>query len=200
MGTGIYVKRKGVEVELTSKQVKSTIMAGFGFTDTKEYQKFYDIQRNKIRAFEAITGAKKQSVAKVLYKTAKSRIFYGEEYKPSFTQTRIQRMQSVSSGKALQKLTSNELYMEAQRQMYTQETKDRFEAFMNKNPRAQEIFDAISDPYKREKALSDYANKVHAELDARYKATGKASVPEKAEIVGSDLEVNFDISDYLKEE
>ena len=199
MGTGIYVKRNGIVTELTTKQVKSTIMAGYGFTDTKEYQKFYDIQRNKIRAFEAITGAKKQSVAQVLYKTARARIRYGEEYQPTITQERIQRMQSVSSGKALQKLTSNELYMEAQKQKYTQETQDRFQAFMDNNPKAKEIFNAISDPFKREQALSDYANKVHAEMDARLKLTKRQAIPEKGETIGSNIEVNFDISDYLTE-
>ena len=58
MGTGIYVTRKGVTTELTRKQVKQTIMKAYGFTTTEEYNKFYDIMRNKQRAVEAYSGGK----------------------------------------------------------------------------------------------------------------------------------------------
>ena len=197
MGTGIYVTRKGVTTELTRKQVKQTIMKAYGFTTTEEYNKFYDIMRNKQRAVEAYSGGKKQSVVEILYKSAKAKQRYGADYKPTAQMQRLQEAQSISSGKALQQAMKSERWLQKQAQKYTMQTYNQFKGLLDKNEKAREIFDTIKDPVKREKALSAYANKLHAEMDAQQRATGKQAVPERADVVGSTDALDFDYSDYM---
>lgn len=72
----------------------------------KEYQKQYDILRNKTRAYERATGAARGSinVADLLAREVRGRYyskFYGEEYKSTAQFEAIQAAPSTSSGRAL---------------------------------------------------------------------------------------------------
>ena len=51
MGSGIYETKNGVRIEKTSREVKKYIMEQNGWTSS-QYDKQYDIFKNKLRAFE----------------------------------------------------------------------------------------------------------------------------------------------------
>ena len=199
MGTGIYRTVKGKTVELTRQEIKATIMKAQGFETTEQYNKYYDIMRNKIRSTEAYEGKEKQSVVEVLYREAKSKLRYGEAYKPSVQMQRIKIATTISSGKALQKALQSTVWRQKQGAKYTMQTYIAFEGLISKNAKAQEIYETIKDPVKREQALKDFANKMHAELDARGRATGKTAVAEIGEVIGSSDYDNFDYSQYIVE-
>lgn len=202
MGTGIFKIQNGKKVELTNRQVKAYIMKVNGLTSS-EYKKKYDIFKNKLRAYEAFEGRqrtiKKQSPVQILYKQAKaiSRArASGEKYKPSIKLQRIRQFQSVSSGKAGKALLQKESYIEKVNAQYTEKTRAQFDGFLKNNAKAQEIFDKIKDPVKREKALADYANKLNAKIDEQ----GKVQTPDTiiaGERIGSDSEIDFDLEAYL---
>ena len=65
------------------------------------------------------------------------------------------------------------------------------------NPNAQKIDELIKDPVKKEKALSELANKLNAKItDDEVKEAGEA-IPISTEHYGSSDEIDFDISEYL---
>ena len=74
MGSGIYTTKNGVRIEKTSREVKNYIMKINGWTSS-QYDKQYDIFKNKLRAYENYERAhgvntKRQSPAQLLYKEA----------------------------------------------------------------------------------------------------------------------------------
>lgn len=212
MGTGIYRsttkivngERQHTRIELTSREIKAYIMKVEGLT-SEQYKKKYDIFKNKLRAYEAFErhAGKKvttQSPVQILYKIARSKYEAGkagETYKPSIKLKRILSFQSVSSGKAGQKLLQREGYVEQRNALYEQETKSAFENFIEKNAKAREIYENVKDPVMREQALADYAKKLHAKVDAQGKVSEEA-IREQGEVIGSDSDIDFDYSVYNK--
>ncbi|MCQ2382743.1 MAG: hypothetical protein MJ060_02790 [Clostridia bacterium] len=202
MGTGIFKFQNGKKVELTNRQVKAYIMKVNGLT-AEQYKKKYDIFKNKLRAYETFesrkVNIKKQSPVQILYKQAKaiaSAKAKGEKYTPSIKLQRIQQFQSVSSGKAGKRLLQKESYIEKVNAQYTEKTRAQFKGFIRDNPKAQEIFDKITDPVQREKALADYANKLNAKIDEQDKVKSPDTII-AGERIGSDTEIDFDIEAYL---
>lgn len=205
MGSGIYKTKNGQRVEMSSKEVKAYIMKQNGWT-SDEYNKKYDIFKNKLRAYENYerahgSTAQRQSPAQLLYKEAKAKAREGADYEPSFKMKRIRSFTSVSSGKAGQKALQGKRYTQRRTALYEDTTNKRFKGFIEHNAKAQEIAKAIKDPVKREKALADYANKVNEKI-AEYEKEAKAQaeqggVPADREVFGSDDAVDFDISEYL---
>lgn len=202
MATGIFKYKDGKKVQLTNKEVKAYIMKVNNLTP-EQYKKQYDIFKNKLRAFENFerrqVNIKQQSPVKILYLQAKAKArarAKGEDYIPSIKMQRIQNFSSVSSGKAGQKLLQNEKYLERVNAEYEQATLKQFSGFLEDNPQAKEIYNSITDPVMREKALTDYANKVHAKIDEQNKVES-ADGTIAGERVGSDTEVDFDISEYM---
>ena len=102
-----YKYQNGQRVKMTNREVKSYIMKINGWT-TEQYNKQYDILRNKVRSYEAYERAsgrttQTQSVQSLLFKEAKAKKRMGAEYTPSIKMQRIKSFTSVSSGKAGQK-------------------------------------------------------------------------------------------------
>lgn len=184
-----------VKIKLKSNEVKRYIMRANNWTE-EQYNKNYDIFKNKLRAYESFADKKKQSPVEVLYKEARAKVREGDEYKPSLEMQRIRKFTSVSSGQAGQKALQSERYKQARGEMYASFTDIRFKGFIDSNAKAQEINNTIKDPVKREKALADYANKIHAKIDEQKKNANGEAIP-SGEAYGSDLEVDFDISEYL---
>lgn len=205
MGSGIYKMKDGQRVELSNRQVKAYIMKANNWT-SKQYDKQYDIFKNKVRAYEnyermhGITTPR-QSVSQLLYKEAKAKQREGADYSPSIKMQRIRSFTTVSSGKAGQKALQGKRYQARRTALYMEATNKQFKGFLENNAKAQELANKITDPVKREKFLADYANKVHAriaekEKEAKAQQNGEG-IPYDGEVYGSNDPVDMDISEYL---
>lgn len=200
MGSGLYKMVKGQRVEMSSREVKAYIMKQNGWTSS-QYDKQYDIFKNKLRAYENYERAhgvtsQRQSPTQLLYKEAKTKAREGANYTPSIKMRRIRSFTSVSSGKAGQKALQGQRYQAKRAQLYEEATSKQFKGLIDNNPTAKEIVERIKDPVKREQALADYANKIHAKIDEEGKAQENEAIP-FGETFGSDDVVDFDISEYL---
>lgn len=191
--------RNGSTERITAKEVKKTIMKANNWT-AEEYKKKYDIFKNKLRAFEAyekIPASKKQSPVELLYKQAKAKLREGSNYTPSLKMRRINDFTSISSGKKLQEAMTHQRYLEARTATYADTTYKQFQGLIENNTKAEEIYNTIKDPVKREKALSDFANALHVKMKQNGQVEGFEAIGNYGEVVGSDQAFDFDLSAYL---
>ena len=200
MGSGIYKMVKGARVEMTSREVKQYIMQQNGWT-SQQYDRQYDIFKNKLRAYENYERmhggtAQRQSPTQLLFKEAKAKAREGADYTPSIKMQRIRSFTSVSSGKAGQRALQGRLYQRRRNALYEEATTRQFKGLIENNAKAKEIAERIKDPVKREQALADYANKIHAKIDEEGKAQENEAIP-FGETFGSGDDIDFDIEDYL---
>lgn len=189
-----------VQVKMTSREVKAYVMKQNGWTSS-QYRKQYDILKNKVRAYESFRrsqGIKEepQNVVKMLYTQAKAKARFGEDYKPSEKMQQIQRFSAYSITKGRQ-LAQQEKYQQRETSKYDAYVSKRFEGFIRGNAGAQRIADAIKNPVMREKALSDYADKLNIKIAEDQKDQESGAIP-AGETYGSEDSVDFDISDYLE--
>ena len=196
----IYKRVGGEQIKMSSREVKAFIKKVNGWTD-EEYNKKYDIFKNKVRAYEAFErqsgrNVKKQSPVELLYKQAKTKKREGANYKPSIYMQNIERFTSVSSGKAGQKALRGKLYRQKRASAYEEATNKAFEALINKNPTAQEINAKIKDPVKKREALSDLAKTIKAKIDEEGKVQENEAIP-YGETYGSTEPIDFDFDAYL---
>lgn len=192
---------KPVQVAMTSREVKAYVMKQNGWT-SEQYRKQYDILKNKVRAYESFRrsqGIKEQpqNIVKMLYTEAKAKARYGGEYKPSEKLQQIKRFSAYSITKGRQ-LAQEERYQQKQSAKYNEYVNKRFEGFIKDNAGAKRIAEAIANPVMREKALSDYADKLNVKIAEDQKEAEQSGIPVN-ETYGSNDEVDFDISDYLEE-
>lgn len=198
MAKSIYQTKNGVKTKLTNKEIKTFIMKERGWT-TDQYNKEYDKLRNKLRAYEAFqaqsgVSVTKQSPAHILYYEAKAMKREGANYQRSIELERINSFSSISTGKALQKALKNPNYSFAKK--YRSATDKAFKGLINTNPKAKEISEKITDPVKREQALKDYADKLHAKQNEIGEYQAESAIP-FGQAVGSDLSIDFEIEEYL---
>lgn len=147
---------------LTTQEVRKVIMKGFNLKSRRAYEKFYDIFRNKLRAYERYTGAKRQSVQEYLYKQAVTKMREGKKYRPSLKTQRIMRFTSVSSGKKGEQYFKSQRVLEKLAPDTRKSVLKQFGGLIAKNDQAKYLYDHIKDPRKLEKALTEYANMIHA--------------------------------------
>ena len=85
---------------LTAREIKASVMAARGWT-SEQYQKQYDILRNKTRNYEKLTGQPAGSIKvnELLYTQTKAQKRYGANYRPSKQLEAIQATPSASTGK-----------------------------------------------------------------------------------------------------
>lgn len=224
MAKPIYQTRNGVRVALTAREVKSFVMKERGWT-SEQYNNEYDKLRNRLRAYEKFqrqsgVSVEPQSPASLLYFESRARKREGAEYQPSLERQRIEAFPSRSTGKALTERSVKRL-----ENVYAQTTSKAFDGLINANPTAQtiarpqsiiidpntkerrlarpedpqdEVFTGmlITDPVKREQALKDLANKLHARQDAAGRVQASSAIP-FGQAVGSDEAIDFDIENYL---
>lgn len=195
----LYKKTAKGNVRLTRTYLKATIQRAFNLNET-EYRKFYDINKNKLRAYEAFKSAlgeevEKQSPQEFLYKMARAKLRYGKAYEPTGEVKQILGFQAVSitKGRELAKKKESE-YFKRRVKEYKTYIGDRFAGLIENNVGAREIADAIDDPVKLENALADYANALHALIGY---ATTTGDTFASGEVMGSDTAIDFDINDYL---
>ena len=200
MATQFYKTVKGQRVAMTNKEVKSYIMKVNGWT-TDQYNKQYDILRNKLRAYESYEKASgrkvsTQSTRDLLFKEAKTKQRMGANYTPSIKMQRIKQFTSVSSGKAGQRALQGKVYMERRTRTYNDATYKQFKGLINNNAQARTIYQSIKDPVKREQALADFANKLHVKINEAEEVEEASAIP-FGETIGSDESIDFDISLYM---
>ena len=195
----IYKLKNGERVALKPREIKADIMKANNWT-ADQYRKQYDIFKNKLRAYESYkkelgADVTQQSVVELLYKAAKSKMRYGADYEPSQVMKEIQSFSAVSITKGRQQV-KNDRFIKRQNEQYTDYLNTRFGDLVSNNDGAKQIWDAFKDgdgnitnPIKLEKALSDYAEKLH-ELE-------KGSNEINGETYGSDTIVDFNINNYL---
>lgn len=189
----------GNRVKMTNREVKAYIMKENRWT-SEQYNKQYDILRNKLRSYEAYEKAsgravKEQSVQSLLFKEAKARQRMGRDYSPSIKMQRIRSFTSVSSGRAGQRALTGRLYMERRATTYEDATYKQFKGLVENNKQAELIYKSIKDPVKREKALTDFANKMHAKINEQDEVIESEAIP-FGETYGSDEAIDFDIDAY----
>lgn len=200
-----YQWKNGKKVAMTSKEVKQYIMKQNNWT-AETYRKQYGIFKNKLNAYESYqrsrgVSVEHQSTTALLFKEAKSKQFYGEEYKPSMKMQQIKSFSAYSITKGRQlaqgESASAKRYQAKETAKYDAYIQQRFGGFIESNPTAQKIDEMIKDPVKKEKALSELADKLNAKItDDEVKEAGEA-IPVSTEHYGSSDEIDFDISDYL---
>lgn len=210
------------KVRMTSTEVKQYIMKVNGWNAT-EYRRKYDLFKNQLRAYESYKSAQgvaveKQSVVGVLLKEARSKELYGPTYKPSQKMQQIRSFSAYSITKGRQLAQSNEKYISSTTDKYGAYINKRFgtfdindpsknSGFIGSNKGAQSIVNAFVEDARQkgtkvnyaklEKALSDYANKIHARITDEETATDSEAIPFSSETYGSDDIVDFDISTYF---
>lgn len=198
MAKQIYQTRNGVRVALTARDVKAFVMKERGWT-SEQYNKEYDKLRNRLRAYEAFqresgVEVEKQSPASLLYFESRARKREGAEYQPTLELQRVKAFPSVSSGKALR--STLERSYERLERIYSKTTDKAFARLIEINPTAAEIYETIDDPVRREQALKDFAELLHAKQDAAGRVQASSAIP-FGQAVGSDDAIDFDIEAYL---
>ena len=198
MAKQIYQMRDGVRVPMTAREVKAFVMKERGWS-SEQYNREYDKLRNRLRAYEAYQRqsgltVEAQSPASVLYFESRARRREGADYKPSLELQRIKSFPSVSSGKALSRTL--ERSNERLERIYSRTTDKAFARLIEVNPTAAEIYETIDDPVRREQALKDFAELLHAKQDAAGRVQASSAIP-FGQAVGSDEEIDFDIEAYL---
>lgn len=195
----IYKIVDGEEVALSAKEVKNFIIKVNNWS-ADQYQKEYDIFKNKLRTlenFEGVPKAERESPVELLYKQAKAKKRYGEDYQPSLKLQRILKTSAYSSSpKRQRQLLKNQSYVERLQKRYRETTNKAFKGLLEKNPVAKEIDEKIKDPVQREKALIELAEKLHARIDAQGVITELGGIP-FGESVGSSDGIDFDLTPYL---
>lgn len=195
----IYKIVDGDQVALSAKEVKNFIMKVNNW-NADQYQKEYDLFKNKLRTlenFEGVPKAERESPVELLYKQAKAKKRYGADYQPSIKLQRILSTSAYSSSpKRQQQLLKNQSYVEKLQKRYQESTNKAFKGLLEKNPVAKEIDEKIKDPVQREKALIDLADKLHARIDEQGVITDLGGIP-FGESVGSSDGIDFDLTPYL---
>lgn len=199
--TGINKVIHGEKVELTARQVKSEIMRIRGW-DTTEYQRQYDILRNKLRAYEAFQRSVGEEVntnspLKFLYGEAKSIERYKGDYHPSAYVSAVRATTSVSSGKALQKAIASPISRAVQGAKIGQQIDYYFANFIRDVPKAQEIMEKIKDPLKQMAALKALAKELHAREDKENRTIASNPDMPFGQTSGSTAPIDFDLSPWL---
>lgn len=182
-------KVKSLQVPQTRKNIVATIRKGLGLSK-RQYEKYYDITRNKLRHYERVTGAKKQSALQYLYYKARTKENYaksGKEYSQSIKSKFIESFSSRSSG-----ITSTNIKKE-DRQLIYKYTRDIFgtkrgeRGLVGQNKYAQQIVKNIKDPQKRLQALTEFANRRRTlvKMDADKRLLSKDRLPFSSDRSGS---------------
>ena len=203
----IYKKIKGTNevVKLSNKQIKAEIMKVHGWT-SEEYQRHYDIFKNKLRNYESYKRAHgvdvvTQSPQELLYKQAKAMQRDKGSYKPTMEMQRIMNFTSQSMSKSKQqeqlykKGITPQSYVNVSKK-YERYTNERFKGLVESNEIARKLSEGISDPVKREQALAEFANSMHAVIDKRGVVSSKTGFNVGVS-VGSGSFNDFDYKKYL---
>ncbi len=196
-------------VTVKDKEVRETIMKAYGLKDEKEYKKFYDVQRNKIYTYNSFVGKDNsiKSVQTHLYATAKAKLKYGSDYKPSKQQELLSAMPAYSKTKGAKIATAKGSRSFANvNKKFDEQISKTMGKFIESHTGTEghpSIVDQINEKYKddaakRMKALSAYADALKntrrtedGSIDADY-----GGFPAGAVAGSPDIDV-FEFEDFL---
>lgn len=180
------------ERRLSQKEIKSEIKRIRGWSETR-YQKELKNVRRGLTRYENQFGktVSEKTPTEFLYTEAKSRERYKSDYVQSQYVKDVRRLGTISKQRTI--LTTRGQI----KQLKQQSVDTRFNGLIQTNSQAREIAQKIKDPFKREKALSDFANKIHAKIDKAEKVKENQAIPFSSQTYGSDTTIDFDIDKYL---
>lgn len=188
MATNIFKKEK----QLSHKAVKAEIKRIRGWSETRYKKELKTIARGLSRYKTQFEGdATLKSPTQFLYTEAKARERYGLNYQPT---------QYVQDVRKLSRVAKSKTILSTRRQVQNIKdisVKSRFSGLIQSNAKASEIASKIKDPFKREKALADYANKLHTKIDTVERVQQAQAIPFSSQVYGSDSTIDFDIDKYL---
>ena len=173
--------------KLTRLQIKNEIKQIQGWSETR-YKKELQTIRKGLQRY----GGKETSASEFLYKEAKAQKRYKDKYVATQYVKDVRQLARAKKSKRTIVTTRGQIL-----RIKTQSVKTRFGALIETNEKAREIYNAIKDPYKRDKALSDYANKLHTKIDESEKVIESEAIPFSSQVYGSDTTIDFDIDAYL---
>ena len=152
----------------------------------------------KLRKLEGERDFNKQSGLQLLYSITKSKKRYGEEYRPSESVKLLNKILPKQQKRMGKKRQATRNIRKQTINSFKLRTQNQFKEFIKVNKKAQEIVEKIKDPVKRDKALADLANKIHAKRNEQERIERESIIPISNEIIGSDtIDIDFDIDDYL---
>jgi len=201
---------------ITKKEMRQTIMKANNWT-AEQYRKQYDIFKNKLRFYEEVqrsrgvkeyqAGGEKaqQSPQELLYKIARAKQRFGADYKPSQEVEYIQAVtaHSITKGRKIAAQASSKSYKAAVSKIVN----IRFKGFIDHYDKANEIVEAISDPFKQEAALTALATYLHEKYPRPGRDKGAPKKKKGAFVQGetfgsgdADSGEDFDFSEWLPDE
>ena len=195
-----YKTVKGQRVTLSAREVKSYIMKVNNWTESEYNQERYKL-KNRLRTYEAYAGiasTKTQSPTTLLYFETKRKSQAGADYTPSAEMQRIKSFSGYGSATAIERALSSPKARSAMDKQYTQATRSRFGGLIDASPKAKEIYEKVTDPVKREKALRDYADALGVARKEARKELESSFIPiGYGEMFGYAEVDDFDYSPYL---
>lgn len=189
-----------------NRHMHETIKAGFGWNE-QEYRKNYDLYKNRLRAFEEVTGLKAQgkqtSPLQSLFDQAAARLAAqraNKPYKEKQLYKDIWATQAYSLSKAARIFdpTANTQQRQKWEASYNAQTNEDFKeliAHINASPN-QKLKDLLKDinalpPFQRRKALEALAHKMDEAAKKR-----SADQDDEMPANSSDIVPDFNIDDY----
>lgn len=193
---------EAVQVNLTSREMKSTIAKAYGISIADVDKKYY-LFRNKLRAYESFKIAsgyevQRQSPLNVMYKQAREMLKHGTDYKPSREFQAINQFSAVSitKGEQLAKATGSRYYKKHQTALGNLALK-YYEKFITAHTPAQELKQAYKEGkitgVNLQEALAQMSKDVKASIkEMRRKggtfagsspASGEAEIPSAEEYI-----------------
>lgn len=157
------IKRGGKT--LTAREQAEEVRKLTGWT-RQEYQKQYDVLRNRVRAYERGTGVSEQdkriNVADLLASNAKRMFYskyYGEEYKPTALYKAVMQAPSISSGKKLSRKAEVRIEQAAETRI-----EEQFGGFAKNSKYA----DAIKNEVEELRKSGNYNPQKHLKIIEKY--------------------------------
>lgn len=195
MSSGIFKTVKGQQEELSARDVKAEIIRIQGWTEA-EYNARRKQLTKRINTFNISASAfgyqpESRTAVQILYSQSKAQQRYGKNYIPS------QRTQLIYSMSATSGMVRGQKALESAKKKYGTFVTSRFAGLISSNDSAKKIYDNLKDnPAKLEKALSKFANDMHAKIDMNRRASQYSAIPFSPQSFGSD-EYDVDITSYL---
>lgn len=192
----LYKTINGKVVQISPTEIKSQIKDFYGWSEA-EYKRQYNKFRNRYLNYKSFTKRAPQSVSELLYKEMRAKQRYGREYKPSIEMETIRGFSSASTQSFAKRSTKSDI---GRTKAISEKVSKQFGGLIENNSQAKEIAEKLkNDPVALDKALSDFADKLHAKMDEQTQEVKEQAIPFSNQNTGSDQSIDFDIDDYIDE-
>lgn len=193
MPTKIFKNQKELLRKDVIKEISS--IRKWSIARTRKQIQAYNKGLKQLRQYEQrINEFNKQTGLQLLYKESLAKKRYKSEYKPTESVKLLKSIIRKPGRKSLKRKSVKARITP----YYKQRTQAQFSSFIEQNKLAQEIVEKITNPVKREQALTDLANKIQAKRNEQEKIERETIIPFSSDIIGSDTtDVDFDFKDYM---